>query len=321
MLTARIRAAGIPLDRTGLAPLASGADNTVFTAQTIDGHHLIVKASLRPNPRYATAAWAAAALTAQGIPAPRILWHDRWDGGTACVETRCPGNPLTGTPDQLDTTDAAISESAVRAARHAGTLLHLAHAITVGGYGKLTPQGTGPHRSLTTSILPDLTARASVDPSGGLATCARRLISANLWRLPDPGPHLLVGDCAARHIFHHPGTGRVTGFIDLESARGGDPLADLAGFSVREHPDLVRPLLESYFPDGATVDQIWALTLHRARIATHLMLFHLTRGQYRPAERLTEHVTADIRAISTETPTAMPAPLPFRHSAEPSSPH
>jgi aminoglycoside phosphotransferase (APT) family kinase protein len=309
-LAAKIRAAGIPLDRTGLTAYASGADNAVFAARAVDGHHLIVKTPLRPGPRYATAAWACAALMVRGIPAPRILWHGSWNGGAACVETRCPGLPLTGAPDRLDTTGTTLPEPAVQAARQAGALLRIAHSITVGGYGKLSPAGTGPYRSLATSISPHFTTRLAPDPTGGLADAARRLLTANLWRLYDRGPHLLLGDCAARHIFHDPDTAQVTGFIDLESARGGDPLADLAGFSVREHPDLSRALLDGYFPEGATIDQAWALTLHRARIATHLLLFHLTRGQYQPAEHLADLVVADMNAITSEAPTALPAHPP-----------
>lgn len=306
-LAARIRAAGIPLDRSGLTAYASGADNAVFSARAIDGRHLIVKTPLRPAPRYATAAWAGAALNACGVAASRILWHDTWKSGAACVETRCPGIPLTGTPDRLDTTGTSPSQTTVQATRQAGALLRVAHSIMVGGYGKLSSAGTGPHRSLTASIGPVLTTLLAPDPAGGLITSARRLVAANLWRLHDGGPHLLLGDCAARHIFHDPDTAQVTAFIDLESARGGDPMADLAGFSVREHPALSRALLDGYFPEGATIDQTWALTLHRTRIAAHLLLFHLTRSQYQPAEHLADLLVADMNAIAGEAPTVLPA--------------
>lgn len=102
----------------------------------------------------------------------------------------------------------------------------------------------------------------------------------------------------------------MTGFIDLESARGGDPMADLAGFSIREHPALTQALLEGYFPDGATVDHAWALTLHRARIAARLMVFHLARREHQPAGRLAALLTADIHAIRTQAPAVTPAQQP-----------
>jgi aminoglycoside phosphotransferase (APT) family kinase protein len=317
-LAGRIRAAGIPVDHRGLAPHASGADNEVLAARTTDGRNLIVKVPRRPAHRYGTAAWAAAALAERGVPAPRVLWHGAWDGGAACVETRCPGIALTGTPGRLDTAGTVISEHARQAARHAGSLLRRAHALTAGGYGQLTEDGTGPHPSLEASVLPGLAARPGAGPAGGIAACARQLVAGNLWRLRDPGPRLLLGDCAARHIFHDPGAGQVTGFIDLESARGGDPMADLAGFSIREHPGLTQALLEGYFPDGPTGDHAWALTLHRARIAARLLEFHLARREHQPAGHLAGLLTADIHAIRTQAPAVMPAQQPPPHQPQPS---
>ena len=302
-----IRAAGIPLDQDGLAPYASGADNEVLAARTTDGHDLVVKVPRRQAPRYGTAAWTAAVLDARGLPAPRVLWHGTWDGGAACVETRSPGLPLTGTPGRPDTDGTIISDRARQAALHAGTLLRQVHAITVGGYGRLTADGTGPHPSLAASLQPSLTARPGGNPARQLAASARQLVAGHLWRLRDCGPRLLLGDCAARHVFHDPGTGHVTGFIDLESARGGDPMADLAGFTAREHPGLTRALLEGYFPCGPTSDQVWALMLHRARIAASLLLFHLAHGEHEPASRIAAMLTADTQAIRAEAPAAVPA--------------
>jgi aminoglycoside phosphotransferase (APT) family kinase protein len=312
-LAARIRAAGIPVDHHGLAPHASGADNEVLAARTTDGRNLIVKVPRRPAHRYGTAAWAAAALAECSVPAPRVLWHGAWDGGAACVETRCPGRPLTGTPGRPDTAGTAISEHARQAARHAGSLLRKVHAVTVGGYGQLTQDGTGPHPSLEGSVLPGLTALPDAGPVGELAACARQLVAGNLWRLRDPGPRLLLGDCAARHIFHDPDTSQVTGFIDLESARGGDPMADLAGVSIREHPGLTQALLEGYFPDGPTIDQAWALTLHRARIAARLMVFHLARDEHQTALHLAGLLTTDIHSITAQAPAVIPARQPSPH--------
>lgn len=319
-LAARIRAAGIPLDRTGLSTYAGGADNVVFAARAIDGRHLIIKTPLRPGSRYATAAWTSAELATRGVPAPRVLWHGAWNGGAACVETRCPGLPLTGSPDRLDTTGRLPTQPAIQAARQAGAMLRITHSIVVGGYGRLSSAGTGPHGSLAASINPGPATRSMPDAAGGLVDSAHRILTANLWRLYDGGPHLLLGDCAARHIFHDPDTGQVTGFIDLESARGGDPLADLAGFSVREHRDMSRALMDGHFPEGVTVDQAWALTLHRVRIAAHLLQFHLSRGQCQPAERLADLLVADMRAITSEAPTILPADpasrSPFRLGGE-----
>jgi phosphotransferase family enzyme len=196
----------------------------------------------------------------------------------------------------------------VRAATEAGGLLRRVHSIAVRGYGRLTSAGTGPHLSLHES-LSGLTDGLRPDPTGGLATTACKAVSNNVWRLADKGARLLLGDCAARHIFFNTATGMISGFIDLESARGGHPLADVAGFSVREHPQVARALLSGYFPTGIGIDDLWALTIHRVRIATFLLLFHARRYEHAVIRRFVDCLAADLAAITSETPTALPAHL------------
>ncbi len=302
-LAGKITAAGIPLAQASLTPAPGGADNLVFTATTTGGAKLIIKTPRRPaTARYGTAAWAAATLASHGIPAPKVLWHD----SEACAETRCVGMPLTGTAGRPDTTGTTADPATLHAARQAGALLRKVHAITVAGYGRLTPAGTGPCQSLLDSMLQE-TPQAPPGRAGQLAGKAWRVVTEHREHLDDPGPRLLLGDCAARHIYLNPRTDAITGFIDLESARGGHPLADVAGFSVREHPQITRALLDGYFPADPAPADLWALTLHRARIAAHLLLFHSSRGEDEAAARLTAPLAADITAITRGTPTALPA--------------
>lgn len=302
-LAHRLNRAGVSLDQTGLIPLSRGADNLVFAARTIDGQAVVVKTPLRQPARYGTAAWAGRALAREQIPAPQVLWCDE----AACVETLCPGVPLTGSAGQLDTSRDIPHPLVLYAAEDAGALLRRAHDIQVRGFGKLNALGVGQPGSLSDSLLPDADRASRPQETGGLAAAARRLLADNLWRLHDRGPRLLLGDCAARHTFADPATGTATGFIDLESARGGDPHADVAGFSVREHPQVTQALLDGYFPDGPTVDQAWALTLHRARISAFLLQFHLRRDELDVAQRTVDILSADLKAITTETPTTLPA--------------
>lgn len=300
-LAGKITAAGIPLAQPGLTPAPSGADNLVFTARTTDGTQLIIKTPRRPaTARYGTAAWAAATLASHGIPAAKVLWHD----SEACAETRCAGMPLTGIAGRPDTTGTTPGPATLRAARKSGALLRQVHAITVAGYGRLSPAGTGPCRSLLDSILQE-TPHPPAGPAGQLAGKAWRAVIDSREHLDDRGPRLLLGDCAARHIYLDPRTDAITGFIDLESARGGHPLADVAGFTVREHPQVTQALLDGYFPAGPALADLWALTLHRARIAAHLLLFHSSRGEHHAVTRLTAPLAADITAITADTPTAL----------------
>lgn len=145
-LAARIRAAGIPVDHHGLAPHASGADNQVLAARTTEGRDLIVKVPRRPADRYGTAAWAAAALAECGVPAPRVLWHGTWDGGAACVETRCPGIALTGTPGRLDTAGTVIRQGRARAAGRTARRFPAAQGPCRHGQ-RIRPAHRGRHRT------------------------------------------------------------------------------------------------------------------------------------------------------------------------------
>ncbi|SDI48390.1 Phosphotransferase enzyme family protein [Sinosporangium album] len=304
-LLEKITGEGIRLDHAGLMPYTNGADNLVFAARTVEGCHLIVKAPLRPGSRYETAAWAGRSLADHGIPVPQVIWCD----DSISVESRCAGVPLTGSPERFDTSFSRPQSAVLHAARDAGVLLRIAHSISVHGYGRLTPSGTAPYSSLLASIQsgPETAARSGC--LGELASSAVHIVSRNLWRLHDTGPRLLLGDCAARHIFFTPGNGAISGFIDLESARGGDPLADIAGFILREHAEISKALLSGYFANCPSLDQMWALTLHRARIATRLLLFHAGRNEHQMACRLADHLTADLQAINTETPTVLPRHL------------
>jgi hypothetical protein len=49
------------------------------------------------------------------------------------------------------------------------------------------------------------------------------------------------------------------------------------------------------------------------------MVFHLARGEYQPARHLAGVLTADIHAISSETPAVMPSEPPSSHQHQPSS--
>jgi aminoglycoside phosphotransferase (APT) family kinase protein len=98
----------------------------------------------------------------------------------------------------------------------------------------------------------------------------------------------------------------ITGIVDLESVRGGDPLSDLAGWSLQEHPLLTTALLTGYFghpPDEATRV---ALTLYRLRIASALLRFHLSRGELFSAATKGRQIQADLDDLAAATPRALP---------------
>ncbi|KQV20878.1 MULTISPECIES: phosphotransferase family protein [unclassified Kitasatospora] len=246
-----------------LRPLPPGADNLPFAFTAPDGTKLVVKV---PRPgriaRYATAAWASTQLHTMGVPVPRVLWYDHG----SCVETWCPGGPLDRAPDGGD---------AVAAAERVGATLRRIHQITVSGFGRLDASGCGQHSSIRSWLGAASTAAIPATLPSDTADLLARSYRTLRWGarlLPATPPRLLHGDWAARHVLTDGQS--ITGVIDLESARGGDPLADLAGFSLQESAELTRALFAGYFDGKQPVKALMPLALCRLRIAVSLLRYH-----------------------------------------------
>ncbi|WP_035847315.1 phosphotransferase family protein [Kitasatospora azatica] len=272
-----------------LIALEQGADNLPFAFRAPDGQNLVVK--IRKStavPRYATAAWASARLRAAGVPAPQVLWHDQ----DACVETRCPGRPL-------DHTGTGTADTA--AAARAGETLRRIHGLTVTGFGRIdAANGTGRYassrdwlRAATNTALP------TTLPGDALALLQRayRTLHLGARLMPRTHPRLLHGDFVARHVFTD---GQDTsGVIDLESVRGGDPLADLAGFSLQETPELTRALFAGYFEGTRPVKALMPLVLCRLRIAVSLLQYHASCKDTALIELRTAQIASELDDLSS----------------------
>ncbi|MDY0811636.1 aminoglycoside phosphotransferase family protein [Kitasatospora purpeofusca] len=263
LLVDALSAAGFDPSDARFAPLKSGTDSLPFAATTHDGHQLVVKVRRAGSrSRYPTAAWASARMREAGVPAAEILWHSR----EACVETRCSGRPLEAeppTPQDLDT------------ARCAGEVLRRLHTIEVSSFGQLDGHGIGQHATIQGWFL-SLASRGIPDIDGldlpGLLHRTRFILDVGSGRLPRSTPRLLHGDWVGQHLFTD--DRQITGVVDLESVRGGDPLAELAGWSLREPAPMTEALLDGYFDGPIPADRLLPLVLFRLRIAYSLLHVH-----------------------------------------------
>ncbi|WP_328953045.1 aminoglycoside phosphotransferase family protein [Kitasatospora purpeofusca] len=263
LLVDALAAAGFDATGAHFAPLKSGTDSLPFAATTRDGHQLVIKVRRAGSrSRYPTAAWASAHMRGAGIPAAEILWHSR----EACVETLCLGRSLEAEPPTPQNLDAA---------RCAGEVLRRLHTIEVGSFGQLDGHGIGQHATIQGWFL-SLTPRNIPSLDGldlpRLLHRTRFILDVGSGRLPSSTPRLLHGDWVGRHLFTD---GRqITGVVDLESVRGGDPLAELAGWSLREPAPMTEALLDGYFDGPIPADRLLPLVLFRLRIAYSLLHFH-----------------------------------------------
>ncbi|TQF03178.1 aminoglycoside phosphotransferase family protein [Kitasatospora acidiphila] len=208
------------------------------------------------------------------------------------VETRCPGRPL----DYASTgsTDAA-------AAVRAGVTLRRIHDVAVTGFGRIDPaNGGGQYASCrdwlraATTIEPPPTL-----PSDTVALLGRAYRTLHLGaRLMSRTPaRLLHGDLVARHVFSE--GQEITGVIDLESVRGGAPVADLAGFSLQEPLEMSAALFAGYFEDDKPVKALMPLALCRLRIAVSLLNYHALCNDTALVELRTAQIAAELDDMSS----------------------
>ena len=255
--------------------ILAGLTNEVYAATAADGQAVIVRIAHAPGPQFEQERWAIERCRAAGVPVPEILAldHDVPAHGrpgaervSICVERTLPGEPLgrivraRGAGDPVS--NALLGE--------AGAVLARIHTIPTEGYGPLDGTGHGRWRSWEAFLLGPLeapTLRERVErlkrtaPSGGRVADA---IDAAVGVLRDrrgllraQPAYLLHHDYEPWHLFADatPGAARLTGVIDHESCRGGDPAYDLAQWHViHDVYAPVAPLVEGYRAAGGWTD-------------------------------------------------------------------
>ncbi|MCT9080445.1 phosphotransferase family protein [Streptomyces fulvoviolaceus] len=295
-----LAAAGLTTSGCPLLPFGGGIDNHVFLVHGTGGRELIVKVPAPGRrPRYAVAAWAAAQLAAVGIPAPKPVWH----ADHILVETRCPGRPL------IATTNRGV---AARFAYEAGQLLRQVHDVPVTGYGRLSPDGTAEHPRIETWLLRPPTPAEPV--SGTLRNLMEKVTAVLRTYAPlvaDAPSRLLHGDWTARHVLHT--RTQITGVVDLESVRGGDPVADVAGWSLQEPAYLTEALASGYFAAPPDEHRLTVMVVHRLRIALFLLAFHTRCGEDYLVKLRAQQIINDLDDLANGRPRLVPrllAPAP-----------
>jgi hypothetical protein len=252
-LAAFLHATRLTGGHTPLVRLGGDTEDEDVYATRVGGRELIVKLSRTRKNR--VVAWASGVLTEAGVPTAPIVGH----GDRLLVEGRLPGMPL----DRYHA--GHHRELAEFAAATAGRLLRRVHAIPAGaGTGNLTQ-------------LPPLASRAPVDLHE-LRVQAQQVLHRHGHLLTEAPGALVHGDWTARNVIVD--AGRITGIVAPATMRGGDPVADLARWSLLEPAELTRALFAGYFrtdPDEATRTR---LALHRIRLGFALLARHVSRGEH-----------------------------------------
>ncbi|GAB3751494.1 phosphotransferase family protein [Microlunatus parietis] len=205
-------------------------------------------------------------VRAAGVPAPEIVGEgvvDRLPGGRWLVMRRLPGvgfDASNASPERLDAVTGQVAR-----------LLSILATLSAPGWGWVGDDGRGTSSSWREWLRQQVTeSAAKLGPrlSADFVTRAHAAIDEDVpERLPGS---ILNGDLGLSHVLVDPATGAVTGLLDWAAAIIGDPLFDVAIFSMGGPADdpihaVLQPRMLAAYP--GEID-------HR-RIRLYRMINHL----------------------------------------------
>ncbi len=219
-----------------IQPLISD-NNRVISAETSDGKRLIIRASRQKGGnKFASEKMILDLLENLGIPVPHVIAIDYTKriipDRSISVSERLPGKTFTG-----DSTKEGVVDPILL--RQIGSMLKRIHNVEIGtGFGFLDEQGKGSHKSWEEFVLdPFRSERLKFLVDNGLINevdlrQAINFANSKKHLLTNCPRKLLHGDFALSNILQE--NNKLTGIIDFENAKAGDPLWDIAHFAVYE---------------------------------------------------------------------------------------
>ncbi|MFC7620076.1 phosphotransferase family protein [Microlunatus sp. GCM10028923] len=206
---------------------------------------------LKANGDRSTVAEAVIArrVRAAGVPAPEILGEgvdDRLPGGTWLVMRRLPGIGFDASNASSERLDAVVGQVA--------RLLSILATVSAPGWGWVGDDGRGTSSSWRGWLRQQVTERANKlgdRLSDDFVPIAHAAIDD---AVPDRlAGSILNGDLGLSHVLVDPATGAVTGLLDWAAAIIGDPLFDVATFSMGGPADdpihaVLQPRLLAAYP-------------------------------------------------------------------------
>src|SRR3989344_3596595 len=235
------------VDITSAQEYKVGTNNRVYSVRTADGRELIVRINNRSGrDKYSAEEWAMDQARRQGIPVPAVV---KVESAGSVIKGMCI-SVIEKAPGEI------VRRNITRdSLRQAGRALRKIHAVPVpAGYGFLDGNGRGMSpdwESFITGTMQRDHAQSFVDAGfidAADIAAALEYVNTNRRLLGSAPQQLLHGDFSLSNMVSQ--NGRLTGIFDFENAKAGDPLLDLAYFSIFDRPntgtDGFRELLRGY---------------------------------------------------------------------------
>ena len=265
-----------------ISRIISGEVNEVYDAGT-EGDNVIVRISHNDENRFIPEKWAIDKARELGIPAPEILLieevEDCGKKVNVAVERKLPGISLRETVKLGKLSDEQVRDIVLKA----GEILARIHSITPQKFGGLYKDGVGGHDTWKSYMLLPLrlqrvegllkSATKADIPKSDIDRTLRILVdNADMYK--DVNPHLLHADFGPKHILIQ--DGKISGILDFENAKSGDPTHDFAWWSYfgKTRPPLDW-LKEGYQRSGTLPDKFdLRLRLGRLRLGTDMIYYY-----------------------------------------------
>jgi len=259
-----------------LSRIVAGEVNEVYEILTEDDQELIIRISREEFTRFPLEKWAITQARSRGARAPEVLLvTEKKSGDVAlsfCLEKKIRGASLRKQALHMNSTQQ--HEVLVKA----GKFLSRIHEVEtpyygwdfVGSWEKFTDWLSCLEQMVSEEWFSEVAALQS-ENSDHLARVRALLAEYSDLFVMDK-PRLLHGDFSSKHILVE--GSEVTGFIDFEDARGGDPLYDLARWQFFEDNLPVSSLIAGYVHQEWIENYEIKLSLYQAILAASFMRYY-----------------------------------------------
>lgn len=212
--------------------IIAGQNSEVYDIHTEDGQDVILRIARNDYPRFEEERWALGEAAKAGVSVPDVLLTDTVpiDGQELglCVQKKLQGIPLG---DREELTEAEKKDLIAKA----GEQLAKIHSVETTGFGDLDRHGMGRYTTwdgYISSILSQAEPLMIAAREGGYSEDsvkkALEIIERDRPLFRDVPSHLLHGDFGPKHILTE--NDEITGVIDFENCKGGDPIYDFANW-------------------------------------------------------------------------------------------
>lgn len=243
---------------TEMRKIVKGEVNEVYDAIVPGKPNVIVRISRFGKNSFETEEKTIRLVSMSGVPAPRVLLIKDAGDITFCVEEKIEGEPLSKIMRILD---PDVFKSLIV---QSGEILSKINSIAVEGFGSLNADVK--FKTWEDFIFSFEKRRNGIIEGGqkvgvtaGQIDRGFQILHSHQSLFSLPEARLLHGDFSPKHLLVK--DGKITGIIDFENAKGGDPVRDIAWVNYFYEDSFPLEYLKEGYTDKSIFDENFDLKL------------------------------------------------------------